>query len=142
MLLRKLHFNVYILEDSVSWLLFFPTWEEISCDFIGKSSKLLKYFLMQISKGIPSDVFNKQESCAPSLSHVCLFVTLGTVPCQAPLSLEFFKQEFWSGLPFPPPRDLPDPGIQPVSPDSSTLAGGFLTTLPPGKPQAGIILCN
>ena len=46
-----------------------------------------------------------------------------------------FSQEYWSGLPFPPPGDLPDPGIEPVSPAFPTLADGFLTTVPPGKPE-------
>jgi len=43
-------------------------------------------------------------------------------------------QEYWSGLPFPPPGDLPDPGIETVSLASPTLAGRFFTTKPPGKP--------
>ena len=43
----------------------------------------------------------------------------------------FSPQEYWSGLPFPPPGDLPDPGMKPASP---ALAGGFITTEPPGKP--------
>ena len=46
----------------------------------------------------------------------------------------FCKQEYWSGLPFPTPGDLPDPGIEPTSPASSALAGGFFTTVPAGKP--------
>ena len=46
----------------------------------------------------------------------------------------FPRQEYWSGLPFPPPADLPDPEIEPVSLVSPALAGGFLTTGPPGKP--------
>ena len=46
----------------------------------------------------------------------------------APLSMEFSRQEYWSGLPFPPPEDLPDPGIKPASPTSAALAGGLLTT--------------
>ena len=50
-----------------------------------------------------------------------------------------FQQEHWSGLPFPPPGDLPDPGIKPTSP---TLAGGFFTTEPPGKPLINILLQN
>ena len=50
-----------------------------------------------------------------------------------PLSMEFSRQEYWSGLPFPPPEDLADPGIEPVSLASPALAGGFLTTEPPGK---------
>ena len=44
----------------------------------------------------------------------------------------FPRQEYWSGLPFPSPGDLPDPGIEPMSP---ALAGGFFTTEPPGKPK-------
>ena len=48
-------------------------------------------------------------------SHVQLFTTLWTVACQAPLSMEFFRQEYWSGLPFPTPG-YPDPGIKPGSP--------------------------
>ena len=49
-------------------------------------------------------------------SPVRLLVTLWTVACQAPLSMGFSKQEYWSGLPFPSPGDLPDPGIEPGSP--------------------------
>ena len=65
-----------------------------------------------------------------SLSHIQLFATPWTVTCQAPLSMEFSRQESWSGLPFPSPGYLPDPGIKPAS---SALAGGFFTTEPPGK---------
>ena len=54
-----------------------------------------------------------------------------TVACQAHLSMGFPRLEYWSGLPFPSPRDLPDPGIEPVSP---ALAGGFSTTEPSRKP--------
>ena len=54
---------------------------------------------------------------------------------QAPLSMGFFRQEYWSGLPFPPLGDLSDPGIEPTSPESPTLAGGFFTTVSSGKPQ-------
>ena len=71
------------------------------------------------------------------LSHFSrdrLFVTLRTIASQAPLSLGFSRQEYWNGLPCPPPGDLPDPRIKPVSPDSLALAGGFFTTGPPGKP--------
>ena len=66
------------------------------------------------------------------LSHVQVFATLRTVACQGPLSMEFSKQEYWSRLPFPLPRNLPDPRIEPIFP----LAGGFFTTEPPGKPPA------
>ena len=57
-----------------------------------------------------------------SLSHIRLFATLWTGACQAPLSMVFSRQEYWSGLPFPSPRDLPDPGVKPASPVSPALA--------------------
>ena len=53
---------------------------------------------------------------------------------QTPLSMGFSGQEHWGGLPFPPPGDLPNPGIKPMSPVSPCVAGGFFTTEPPGKP--------
>ena len=62
------------------------------------------------------------------LSHVRLFVTPRTVAFQAPLSMEFSRQENWSGLPFPTPEYLPDPGMEPMSLGSPALAGGFFTT--------------
>ena len=61
-------------------------------------------------------------------SCVQLFATPWTVTCQAPLSMEFSRQEDWSGLPFPSPGDLPNPGNQPMSLMSPALAGGFFTT--------------
>ena len=67
-----------------------------------------------------------------SLSRVRLFVTLWTVAHQAPLSMEFSRQEYWSGLPFPSPGDLPDPGIEPRS---SALWADALTSESPGKPK-------
>ena len=54
---------------------------------------------------------------------------------QAPLPMGFSRQEYWSGLPCPPPGDLPDPVIKPMSPVTPALAGGFFTTEPPGKPH-------
>ena len=54
---------------------------------------------------------------------------------QAPLSMGFSRQEYWSGLPFPPPGDLPDAGIEPQSLVSPAWAGGFFTIEPPGKPE-------
>ena len=53
-----------------------------------------------------------------------------TVACQTPLSLEFSRQEHWSGLPLPPPGDLPDPGIEPASPVSPALLVDSLPTEP------------
>ena len=61
-------------------------------------------------------------------SHVQLFATLWTIACQAPLSVGFSRQEHWSGLPFPPPGDLPIPGIKTMSLVSPALAGRFFTT--------------
>ena len=58
---------------------------------------------------------------------------------QAPLSMGFFRQEYWSGLPCPPPGDPPDPEIEPESPVSPVLAGRFFTPEPPGKPPVANI---
>ena len=66
-----------------------------------------------------------------SLSRVQLFATPWTVAYEASLSMGFSRQEYWSGLPFPSPGDLPDPGIEPGSP---TLEAEALTSEPPGKP--------
>ena len=66
--------------------------------------------------------------------HVCTFspVQLSlipwTAPCQTPLTMEFTRQEYWSGLSFPSPGDLPDPGIKTVSVMSPALAGKFFTS--------------
>ena len=60
-------------------------------------------------------------------------VTPWTVAHQAPLSMGFPRQEYWSGLPFPTPGDLPNPGIKLVSPAYPALAGRFFITEPPGK---------
>ena len=65
-------------------------------------------------------------------SRVLFFVTLWTVADQAPLSMGFSKQEYWSGLPFPSPGDLPNPGIEPGSP---ALQADALSSEPPGKPK-------
>ena len=67
------------------------------------------------------------------LSHVWLIATPRTVTCQAFLSMGFSRQEYWSGLAFPTPGDLPDPGIKLASLASPALAGGFFTTAPPGS---------
>ena len=70
-----------------------------------------------------------------SLSRVQLFATPWTVDCQAPLSMGFSRQEYWSGLPFPSPGDLPDPGIKPGSP---ALQADALSSEPPGKPKKSL----
>ena len=69
-----------------------------------------------------------------SLSRVRLFATPWTVAYQAPPSMGFSRQEYWRGLPFPSPGDLPDPEIEPRS---STLQADTLTSEPPGKLVGG-----
>ena len=73
-------------------------------------------------------------------TRVCSVVSDSATPLtlahQAPLSMGFLGQEYWSGLPFPPPGDLPDPGIEPASPVSPALTGRFFTTEPPGWGRA------
>ena len=67
-------------------------------------------------------------------SQTCpTLATPWTVTCQAPLSMGFSRQEYWSGLPFPLPGDLHDPGIQPRSPVAPALTSGFFAIEPPGK---------
>ena len=70
------------------------------------------------------------------LSLVYLFVTPWTVTCHSPLSMEFSRQEYWSELPFPPPGDLPESGIEPTTLTSHALAGRFFTAEPAGKPYS------
>ena len=72
------------------------------------------------------------------LSRVRLFATPWTVARQAPLSMGFSRQEYWSGLPFPSPGDLPNPGIEPRSP---ALQADALSSEPPGKPPI-ILACK
>ena len=74
--------------------------------------------------------FKKVKVKMKSLSRVQLFATPLTVAYQAPLSMGFSRQECWSGLPFPSPGDLPDPGIEPQSPALQAVA---LLSEPPGK---------
>ena len=66
------------------------------------------------------------------VQFVRLFMTPWTVAHQASLSMEFSRQEYWSGKPFPSPGDLPDPGIEPRSP---VLQADSLSSDPPGKPE-------
>ena len=81
---------------------------------------------------------SKAKSIPLASSHVSSFQATSFFH-QAPLSVRFPRQEFWGGLPFPSPGDLPNPGIETVS---STLAGGFFTTESPGKPLIFIQLIN
>ena len=71
-----------------------------------------------------------------SLSRVQLFATWWTTACRTPLSMEFFRQEYWSGLPFPSPGDIPDLVIKHGSP---ALQADSLLSEPPGKPSASSV---
>ena len=77
----------------------------------------------------------KNALSVQSLSHVQLFVSPWTRAHQAPLSVEFSRQEYWSGLPFPSPGNLPDPGIKPTSLAPPALQVDSLPSDPPGKSQ-------
>ena len=82
-------------------------------------------------------MFSPNQLCVCSraravLSHVPLFAAPWTEARQAPLPVEVSRQRSWSGLPFPTPWDLPDPGTEPVALASPALAGRFFTTGPPG----------
>ena len=84
---------------------------------------------------------NSSKYCcvyAHLLSHFWFFGTPWTVARQASLSMGFSRQEYWSGLPFPPLGDLPSLGIKLTSPAFPALADGCFTTEPPGKSQASI----
>ena len=93
-----------------------------------------------------SQTINIELPCMRVLSHFSHdFATLWTIACQVPLSMRFSRQEYWSGLPCPPPGDLPNPGIFPTHgsnprPLSPALTGGFFTTVPPVKPRTAISL--
>ena len=110
------------------WNTYFTIWGEAL--FPGETNVLLprcvraRLFLL-------NNTFNLYVR-AQSLSCVRLFVTLWTVACQAPLSMGSPRQEYWSELPFPSKRDLPNPETKP---ESSALTGGFFSAELPGKPS-------
>ena len=85
-------------------------------------------------RGRPAQGRRRQFSSVQSLSHVLLFEIPWTVARQAPLSMGFSSQEYWSGLLCPPAGDLPNPGIKPISLMSPALTGRFFTTESSGKP--------
>ena len=99
--------------------------------------ELLQISLFTVTKIHPFFLNKYSPDCClcvcSVLSRVRLFVIYEIVSHQAPLSMVFFRQESWSGLPCPPPGHLPDPGIEPTSLMSAALAGGFFTTEPPSK---------
>ena len=95
---------------------------------LGHKSNLSKFKKIEMISDIFSDHNTMSE--VKSLSRVQLFATPWTVVYQASLSMGFSRQEYWSGLPFPSPGDLPDPGIKPRS---LALQADALSSEPPGK---------
>ena len=116
-----------------------PTWQTESTVWASPLrppvSRTFRWVRSQPTSDWPRENSKDGQACAYScmLSVVWLFVTPRTVAHQAPLSMGFFRQEHWNGLPFPPPGDLPHPGIEPVPSVFPALAGGFFTPEPPGK---------
>ena len=94
------------------------------------------YISIYIYIYISAHIYLHTHRHAHMLGHIWFFVTPWTVACKAPLSIGFSRQEFWSGLPCPPPRDLPNPGIEPGSPADS------LPAEPPGKPYITVYICT
>ena len=104
--------------------------------WVGWGEKSIAHCLLVAAQLLPSlhhdpSIFSGSQVHA--LSCAGLVAVTWTVAHQAPLSMEFFRQECWSGLPFPPPGDLPDPGIKSASLAPPALPGGFTTPAPPGK---------
>ena len=77
-------------------------------------------------------------SCVPAQSHPTLW-NPRAVACQASLPMEFSRQDYWSGLPFPPPWGLPEPGAEPAFFASPAFSGGFFTTAPPGISASDVV---
>ena len=91
----------------------------MQCSILSLGVRGLSSFTISVLLLCTEKVPNEKK--VKSLSHVRLFATSWTVAYQAPLSMEFSRQEYWSGLPFPSPGVLPDPGIKPGSPTLQTL---------------------
>ena len=93
-------------------------------------------------KTLPGLVFAPIHACVHVQLHNCVqpSVTLWAIAHQTPVSMGFPRQEYWSGLPFPSPSDLPDPRMEHTSPESPLVVHKFFTTMPPGKPPTKIFL--
>ena len=104
----------------------------------GGNGNLLQYSCFENSMGSQRIEHNwatehtQKQTQNNTANRVPIFATLWTVAYQAPQSMEFFRQEYWSGLPFPSPGDLSNPGIEPGSP---ALQADALPSEPPGKPS-------
>ena len=111
------------------------------CQEADPPSSIMLYVLSHIPSNCDQFIFQFYfiqilSYCISHISYMLLSVysvtqTPWTVAHQAPLFMEFFRQEYWCRLTFPSPGDVPDPGIKPPSP---ALAGRFFTIVPPGKP--------
>ena len=128
------------LEFKFTSTLVFPPWKwKINCDAFQHSHSLIFHMFLIAEWHYQKLSFYLCVVCVCVCVCVCvlscvqLFVTSWTVDFQAPLSMEFSRQKYWSGLPLPPPGDLPNPGIEPRCLASPSLAGRFFTTEPPGK---------
>ena len=98
--------------------------------FLKGSDGATLHFTCSLCKAIHLLKQISERKKVKSLSRVRFFATLWTVAYQAPLSMGFSRQEYWSGLPLPSPGDLPNPGMEPGSP---ALEADTLTSEPPGK---------
>ena len=96
-----------------------------------------KLKIKMMNQGKAVILWTKCESESEVLSPIWLCVTLWTVAYHAPPTMGFSRQEYWSGLPFPSPGDLPDHGIEPGPP---SLEADALTSEPPGNPKCSYII--
>ena len=119
---ERLHFHFHLLHVNLT--------QNSQKNSVGRG-KLLKLLPPLHGLNQPAGYSPHVCMCVQSLSHVRLFVTLWTVAHRAPLSMGSPRQEYWSGLPFLSPGDLPDPGIKPGSPQ---LQADSLPSESPGKP--------
>ena len=103
---------------------------EVSIVVVSRGREKRKVKTIAWAEEVSSTLYPSSEP-VKLLSHVWLFAIPWTVAHQAPPSTEFSRQEYWSGLPFPSPVDLPNPDIEP---GSRTLQADSLPTEPPGKP--------
>ena len=119
-------FNIYL---SMSlWVLF-------SSSGLRFQFSMVKFILASLLLYLKLIILTVSPGCHYSDAQLWPFVTLWAVTCQAPLSMRLSQQVWWSEGPFPPPGDLPDPGIEPVFLTSPALACGFfLSLVPPRKP--------
>ena len=127
---KHMHKTIELLK--LYFYIFFDLWyrkEEGHLTWVSKEGTLLKILQWPIwEKNLKRSAYMYMHACVQNcLSRVWLFVTLWTVTCQPLLSIGFSRQEYWSGLPCPPPGDLLDPGVEAASPVFPALAGGFFT---------------